>query len=124
MEGYHRFFADYYCKILRSLNIGYFSRIVFDGSGEDRMRWEERWISPFFINFSQTEIHPFFHGRGPVEEVLRQIWSEEVSSYVFSHRHLRPISSTPNRPQDSVTHLLRISCASVVTMNHRVVCGD
>eukprot|EP00929_Paragymnodinium_shiwhaense_P107186 TRINITY_DN7324_c0_g3_i1.p1 TRINITY_DN7324_c0_g3~~TRINITY_DN7324_c0_g3_i1.p1 ORF type:complete len:656 (+),score=140.32 TRINITY_DN7324_c0_g3_i1:76-2043(+) len=35
--------------------------------------WEERWISPFAVRFSQGKIHPFFHERGPIYEVLAQI---------------------------------------------------
>eukprot|EP00930_Biecheleria_cincta_P008650 TRINITY_DN11017_c0_g1_i1.p1 TRINITY_DN11017_c0_g1~~TRINITY_DN11017_c0_g1_i1.p1 ORF type:complete len:716 (-),score=131.15 TRINITY_DN11017_c0_g1_i1:152-2299(-) len=35
--------------------------------------WEERWISPLAVRFSQGKIHPFFHERGPVCEVMLQI---------------------------------------------------
>ncbi|CAE7737204.1 Slc47a1 [Symbiodinium sp. CCMP2592] len=31
--------------------------------------WEERWISPLAVRFSQGKIHPFFHERGPISEV-------------------------------------------------------
>eukprot|EP00931_Biecheleriopsis_adriatica_P066771 TRINITY_DN4104_c0_g1_i3.p1 TRINITY_DN4104_c0_g1~~TRINITY_DN4104_c0_g1_i3.p1 ORF type:complete len:697 (-),score=153.06 TRINITY_DN4104_c0_g1_i3:5-2095(-) len=35
--------------------------------------WEERWISPLAVRFSQGKIHPFFHERGPISEVMLQI---------------------------------------------------
>jgi hypothetical protein len=35
--------------------------------------WEERWVSPLAVRFSQGKIHPFFHERGPISEVLLQI---------------------------------------------------
>lgn len=35
--------------------------------------WEERWVSPLSVRFSQGKIHPFFHERGPISEVLLQI---------------------------------------------------
>jgi len=35
--------------------------------------WEERWICPLLVRFSQGKIHPFFHGRGPISEVMLQI---------------------------------------------------
>lgn len=35
--------------------------------------WEERWISPLAVRFSQGKIHPFFHERGPICEVMLQI---------------------------------------------------
>lgn len=35
--------------------------------------WEERWICPLMVRFSQGKIHPFFHGRGPISEVMLQI---------------------------------------------------
>lgn len=35
--------------------------------------WEERWVSPLEVRFSQGKIHPFFHERGPISEVLLQI---------------------------------------------------
>lgn len=37
--------------------------------------WEERWVSPLAVRFSQGKIHPFFHERGPISEVLLQIHS-------------------------------------------------
>lgn len=37
--------------------------------------WEERWVSPLAVRFSQGKIHPFFHERGPISEVLLQIQS-------------------------------------------------
>ncbi|CAE7852339.1 Slc47a1, partial [Symbiodinium necroappetens] len=33
----------------------------------------ERWISPLAVRFSQGKIHPFFHERGPISEVMLQI---------------------------------------------------
>merc|ERR1719439_423585 len=36
--------------------------------------WEERWVSPLAVRFSQGKIHPFFHERGPISEVLLQMW--------------------------------------------------
>ena len=30
-------------------------------------------MNPLLIQFSQKEIHPFFHAKGPVEEILPQI---------------------------------------------------
>lgn len=35
--------------------------------------WEERWISPLAVRFSQGKIHPFFHERGPISEVMSQM---------------------------------------------------
>lgn len=35
--------------------------------------WEEQWVSPLLIRFSQGKIHPFFHERGPISEVMLQI---------------------------------------------------
>jgi len=35
--------------------------------------WEERWVCPLLVRFSQGKIHPFFHGRGPISEVMLQI---------------------------------------------------
>lgn len=35
--------------------------------------WEEQWVSPLMIRFSQGKIHPFFHERGPISEVMTQI---------------------------------------------------
>lgn len=37
--------------------------------------WEEKWVSPLAVRFSQGKIHPFFHERGPISEVLLQIHS-------------------------------------------------
>jgi len=42
--------------------------------------WEERWVSPLAVRFSQGKIHPFFHERGPISEVLLQIHSNADSS--------------------------------------------
>jgi len=39
--------------------------------------WEERWTSPLAVRFSQGKIHPFFHERGPICEVMLQIRSRE-----------------------------------------------
>lgn len=39
--------------------------------------WEERWISPLAVRFSQGKIHPFFHERGPISEVVLQIRLKE-----------------------------------------------
>mmetsp|Transcript_74183 Transcript_74183/g.214907 ORF Transcript_74183/g.214907 Transcript_74183/m.214907 type:complete len:524 (+) Transcript_74183:1773-3344(+) len=35
--------------------------------------WEERWVCPLLVRFSQGKIHPLFHGRGPISEVMLQI---------------------------------------------------
>jgi hypothetical protein len=35
--------------------------------------WEERFVSPLAVRFSQGKIHPFFHERGPICEVMLQI---------------------------------------------------
>jgi len=35
--------------------------------------WEEQWVSPLLVRFSQGKIHPFFHERGPISEVMLQI---------------------------------------------------
>eukprot|EP00435_Cladocopium_sp_Y103_P022505 s321_g5.t1 len=35
--------------------------------------WEDRWISPLAVRFSQGKIHPFFHERGPISEVMSQM---------------------------------------------------
>merc|ERR1719321_1101611 len=40
---------------------------------EDGITWEERWVCPLGVRFSQGKIHPFFHERGPISEVLLQI---------------------------------------------------
>lgn len=40
---------------------------------EEGMAWDVRWVSPLAIRFSQGKVHPFFHERGPVTEVLLQI---------------------------------------------------
>eukprot|EP00397_Hematodinium_sp_SG-2012_P005163 GEMP01005181.1.p1 GENE.GEMP01005181.1~~GEMP01005181.1.p1 ORF type:complete len:706 (-),score=136.20 GEMP01005181.1:1884-4001(-) len=40
---------------------------------QDGSTWEEKWMSPLRIRFSQKEIHPFFHHRGSIEEVLPEI---------------------------------------------------
>jgi hypothetical protein len=39
--------------------------------------WEERWVSPLMVRFSQGKIHPFFHERGPISEVMAQIKMRE-----------------------------------------------
>lgn len=39
--------------------------------------WEERWISPLAVRFSQGKIHPFFHERGPISEVMSQMKLKE-----------------------------------------------
>jgi len=44
-------------------------RRVFD----EGIVWEERFISPLAVRFSQGKIHPFFHERGPISEVMLQI---------------------------------------------------
>jgi len=44
--------------------------------------WEERWVSPLAVRFSQGKIHPFFHERGPISEVMLQIRSREDSNGV------------------------------------------
>lgn len=49
--------------------------------------WEERWVSPLAVRFSQGKIHPFFHERGPISEVLLQIHAKSNSSDV---RHIEP----------------------------------
>lgn len=41
--------------------------------------WEERWISPLAVRFSQGKIHPFFHERGPILEVMSQIKLKETA---------------------------------------------
>eukprot|EP00925_Amoebophrya_sp_RCC4383_P020360 GSA25T00017810001.1 len=67
--------SNYYSALLQSLDLGYFVSVV----EEEGQKWEARWINPLSIHFSQRDIHPFFHARGPVEEVIPQVWSEEVS---------------------------------------------
>jgi len=48
--------------------------------------WEERWISPLAVRFSQGKIHPFFHERGPISEVLLQIRLREESGKPYLKR--------------------------------------
>eukprot|EP00929_Paragymnodinium_shiwhaense_P107185 TRINITY_DN7324_c0_g1_i2.p1 TRINITY_DN7324_c0_g1~~TRINITY_DN7324_c0_g1_i2.p1 ORF type:complete len:666 (+),score=142.33 TRINITY_DN7324_c0_g1_i2:98-2095(+) len=44
---------------------------------DEGLVWEERWVSPLAVRFSQGKIHPFFHERGPISEVLLQIRKRE-----------------------------------------------
>mmetsp|Transcript_100664 Transcript_100664/g.174792 ORF Transcript_100664/g.174792 Transcript_100664/m.174792 type:complete len:709 (-) Transcript_100664:99-2225(-) len=44
--------------------------------------WEERWVSPLAVRFSQGKIHPFFHERGPISEVLLQIHCTDTSGNI------------------------------------------
>lgn len=75
------YFQEHYRNMVtgRLVNpgLGYFSKKV-EESGEDKMCWEERWVNPLLVNFSQQEIHPFFTGKKPVEETIKEIVSEEV----------------------------------------------
>merc|ERR1719199_2281926 len=50
--------------------------------------WEERWVSPLAVRFSQGKIHPFFHERGPISEVLLQIHAKSSNS--SNVRHVEP----------------------------------
>ncbi|CAD7935301.1 unnamed protein product [Amoebophrya sp. A120] len=72
----------YLRTLVNQPDLGFFCKFVTEeiqNLGNERLNWEERWINPLHIHFSQREIHPFFHGKGPVEEVIQSIWSEEVS---------------------------------------------
>merc|ERR1719510_569617 len=52
---------------------------------DESIVWEERWISPLAVRFSQGKIHPFFHERGPISEVLLQIrFREDAEGTGFS----------------------------------------
>lgn len=79
-EKYERHMQGYYSSLLKNPDIGFFAGCVRIEEGGEPVYWEERWINPLLIHFSQREIHPFFHARGPVEEVIPAIWSEEVQS--------------------------------------------
>lgn len=46
---------------------------------DEGLVWEERLISPLVVRFSQGKIHPFFHERGPISEVMAQIRLKEDS---------------------------------------------
>lgn len=50
--------------------------------------WEERWVSPLAVRFSQGKIHPFFHERGPISEVLLQIHASPNAD--GTARHIEP----------------------------------
>lgn len=52
----------------------------------DGCLWEEKWISPLRIRFSQKEIHPFFHHRGSIEEVLSEIVHKSIEQNDDDHR--------------------------------------
>jgi len=47
---------------------------------DEGILWEERWISPLLVRFSQGKIHPFFHERGPISEVMLQIRLRDEST--------------------------------------------
>lgn len=48
--------------------------------------WEERWVSPLAVRFSQGKIHPFFHERGPISEVMLQIKCTGEQDGTSDHR--------------------------------------
>lgn len=41
--------------------------------------WEDLWLDVLHIRFSQEQIHPFFHQRGPIQDVLPEIENEPCS---------------------------------------------
>lgn len=61
-----------------------------DRHEEEEEVWEQRWVDPLKIRFSQEKIHPFFYKHGPIEKVLPEI-QEELSS-----------ASECNVPEDKV----------------------
>lgn len=38
--------------------------------------WTELWVDALQVRFSQEQIHPFFHRRGPIQEVLQEVGYE------------------------------------------------
>mmetsp|Transcript_79492 Transcript_79492/g.125385 ORF Transcript_79492/g.125385 Transcript_79492/m.125385 type:complete len:705 (-) Transcript_79492:98-2212(-) len=72
--------------------------------------WEERWVSPLAVRFSQGKIHPFFHERGPISEVLLQIQSSADKDGI-----IRRIE--PPFPPMRLLHLKQ--CGVLVTLDNR-----
>lgn len=35
--------------------------------------WEETWVEVLHVRFSQEQIHPFFHKRGPIQDILNEV---------------------------------------------------
>mmetsp|Transcript_38365 Transcript_38365/g.90166 ORF Transcript_38365/g.90166 Transcript_38365/m.90166 type:complete len:743 (+) Transcript_38365:91-2319(+) len=57
----------------KSVEFDLFPEDVVKKVNDEGIVWDVRWVSPLAVRFSQGKVHPFFHARGPITEVLLQI---------------------------------------------------
>mmetsp|Transcript_41407 Transcript_41407/g.75007 ORF Transcript_41407/g.75007 Transcript_41407/m.75007 type:complete len:627 (-) Transcript_41407:60-1940(-) len=78
--------------------------------------WDVQWVSPLAVRFSQGKVHPFFHERGPITEVLLQIQvsEDEPNGKIGQHRYKR---INPPFPPIRLLHLKQQGV--LVTLDNR-----